>query len=98
MNPENPTGLVLTEQAIGEICRFAVDHHLIVFADEVYQKNIFSATKKFTSFRKVRDLLPAPYNELELLSFHSTSKGLYGECGLRGGYLEMAGIGQDLYD
>ena len=26
---------------------------------------------------------------LELFSFHSTSKGLIGECGRRGGYMEV---------
>ena len=31
----------------------------------------------------------APYsNKLELASFHSVSKGITGECGLRGGYVE----------
>ena len=28
----------------------------------------------------------------QVISFHSTSKGLIGECGQRGGYLEMAKI------
>lgn len=30
-----------------------------------------------------------PYrDDLELISLHSVSKGLMGECGLRGGYME----------
>jgi aspartate/methionine/tyrosine aminotransferase len=29
---------------------------------------------------------------IELVSFHSTSKGLYGECGHRGGYMEVVGF------
>jgi hypothetical protein len=29
---------------------------------------------------------------LQLISFHSTSKGFLGECGLRGGYFEMLGF------
>jgi alanine transaminase len=36
--------------------------------------------------------MPAPYNTAELFSFHSISKGFVGECGLRGGYLEMTNI------
>ena len=28
----------------------------------------------------------------ELISFHSVSKGMYGECGLRGGYMELKNI------
>jgi len=36
--------------------------------------------------------LPEPYNQTEVISIHSISKGLLGECGLRGGYLEMLNI------
>ena len=35
----------------------------------------------------------APYsNNVELISLHSTSKGLFGECGLRGGYMETVNL------
>jgi glutamate--glyoxylate aminotransferase len=35
----------------------------------------------------------APINkELELVSFHSVSKGYWGECGQRGGYFELTNI------
>lgn len=33
--------------------------------------------------------LGKPYDTLELVSLHSTSKGFLGECGLRGGYMEL---------
>lgn len=34
-----------------------------------------------------------PYsNRVELVSLHSTSKGLSGECGLRGGYMETINL------
>ena len=29
---------------------------------------------------------------MQLVSFHSTSKGFFGECGLRGGYFEMVNV------
>lgn len=32
------------------------------------------------------------FHELELISFHSISKGMIGECGRRGGYFELSGI------
>jgi len=32
------------------------------------------------------------YSDMELISFHSVSKGFTGECGQRGGYLEAVGI------
>ncbi len=41
--------------------------------------------------RVVRDLGP-DYDGFELVSFHSTSKGLIGECGRRGGYMELCGF------
>lgn len=36
--------------------------------------------------------LGAPYNTLELASFMSCSKGYMGECGLRGGYVELLNV------
>jgi alanine transaminase len=42
--------------------------------------------------------MEAPYNEVELFSFHSVSKGIIGECGFRGGYFEMQSISTEFYD
>jgi len=42
--------------------------------------------------------MPKPYNETELFSFHSTSKGLLGECGFRGGYMELTNIDHKVYE
>jgi alanine transaminase len=33
---------------------------------------------------------------LQLISFHSVSKGFLGECGLRGGYFEINGVPEDV--
>ena len=35
------------------------------------------------------------YNNVELCSFHSVSKGILGECGIRGGYMELTNIASD---
>ena len=45
----------------------------------------------FHSFKKVLMEMDAP-PPLQLVSFHSTSKGFLGECGLRGGYFELVGF------
>jgi len=82
INPGNPTGAVLTEQSIREMIGFAKDNALVVIADEVYQENIY--TGEFVSFAKA--LGP---EKVTLFSLHSISKGFYGECGHRGGYLEV---------
>jgi alanine transaminase len=37
-----------------------------------------------------------PNGSLQLISFHSVSKGFLGECGLRGGYFEVIGVPQEV--
>ena len=82
INPGNPTGAVLGEDSMQEIIEFAKKNSLVIMADEVYQENIY--TGKFVSFAKALGSQDIP-----LCSFHSISKGYYGECGHRGGYLEV---------
>jgi alanine transaminase len=54
---------------------------------------VYSEGVKFYSFRKILHEMGEPYkNEVELLSMNSVSKGLFGECGLRGGYFETHNI------
>jgi aspartate/methionine/tyrosine aminotransferase len=71
--------------------RFCHDNKLVICADEVYQKNIYGS-KPFVSVKKTMHEMGAPYNQTEVISFHSTSKGLLGECGLRGGYMELENL------
>ncbi len=82
INPGNPTGAVLDENSMAAVIRFARDHQLMIIADEVYQENIYHG--KFLSFAKMVGDQGVP-----LVSLHSISKGFLGECGHRGGYLEM---------
>jgi len=92
INPGNPTGAVLSEQNIKEIIEFCVRERLLILADEVYQENVYKEGVKFHSFKKVLRSLGPSFDSTELISFHSTSKGLIGECGHRGGYMEMCGL------
>lgn len=90
INPGNPTGQVLSWDSIEEIIKFAHEKNLVILADEVYQENIYSAEREFHSFKKVlRSMKPEVSENTELVSFHSCSKGFLGECGVRGGYMEM---------
>ncbi|XP_059160771.1 alanine aminotransferase 2-like [Physella acuta] len=89
INPGNPTGQVLTRKNIEDIIKFAKEENLFIMADEVYQHNVYAADSKFHSFKKVLTELGPPYSEMELASFMSTSKGYMGECGFRGGYVEI---------
>nr|CAH7713243.1 unnamed protein product [Callosobruchus chinensis] len=89
INPGNPTGQVLSRENIEAIIKFAYKEKLFIFADEVYQHNIYAPGSKFYSFKKVLIEMGEPYNKMELASFMSCSKGYMGECGLRGGYAEV---------
>lgn len=92
INPGNPTGQVLTRANIEEIIRFAYDNKLIILADEVYQANVYDKDSKFHSFKKVMHEMGGPHLKQELVSFLSVSKGFLGECGIRGGYMEVINL------
>jgi len=92
INPGNPTGSVLSRQNIEDVVKFAHKEKLFVFADEVYQHNVYADGCAFHSFKKVMNEMGAPYNTMELASFMSTSKGYMGECGIRGGYAEVCNV------
>jgi alanine transaminase len=82
-----------------KIVKWCRDKGVCLMADEVYQDNIYKAGSKFVSFRKVAmdlRMFDGDENEkLQMISFHSTSKGFTGECGLRGGYMEYLGFNED---
>ncbi|MHA1168892.1 MAG: aminotransferase class I/II-fold pyridoxal phosphate-dependent enzyme, partial [Candidatus Hodarchaeales archaeon] len=90
INPNNPTGSVLTYDNIKMIIEFAQENNLVIMADEVYQENIYSKEDSFYSFAKV--MTDMNVDDITLFSFHSASKGLHGECGARGGYVEMRNV------
>jgi alanine transaminase len=104
INPGNPVGNVLTYDNMKQVVEFAAKEKLILLADEVYQENVWAEHLKFISFKKVAcdlglvDPLSSRVNKgLQLASFHSISKGFTGECGRRGGYLELCGFDQAIH-
>ncbi|KAG2776263.1 Alanine aminotransferase 1, partial [Phytophthora cactorum] len=98
INPGNPTGQCLSEKNIEEIIKFCKKEDILILADEVYQENVYAEGKKFFSFKKVLRDLGKGYDDVELISFHSTSKGFTGECGRRGGYMELVNIDEGAKD
>ena len=99
INPGNPTGQCLPEANLRELIKFAYHNKIVLMADEVYQENIYQDKTPFVSARKVMQDLGEPYaSGVELVSFHTVSKGSLGECGLRGGYFEMCNIAQGTVD
>jgi alanine transaminase len=99
INPGNPTGQVLSKQAIQDIVKFCSKHKLVLLADEVYQENVYDDNAEFYSAKRAAyDTGLSQEDAIEMISFHSTSKGLFGECGRRGGYMELIGIDSSIKD
>ncbi len=82
INPGNPTGAILDEASMGQVIDIAEEYGLAIIADEVYQDNLYG--NAWFSFARVLGSRQVP-----LFSLHSVSKGFYGECGHRGGYVEV---------
>ncbi|HZZ86195.1 MAG TPA: aminotransferase class I/II-fold pyridoxal phosphate-dependent enzyme [Anaeromyxobacteraceae bacterium] len=96
INPGNPSGAVLDEENVAMVLDFARERDLAVLADEVYQENVYRPGDRFVSFASL--LERKGYRDVSLFSFHSTSKGLLGECGQRGGYLECRNVPPEVMD
>ncbi|KAL9304219.1 hypothetical protein ACSQ67_021482 [Phaseolus vulgaris] len=96
INPGNPTGQVLAEENQRNIVDFCKQEGLVLLADEVYQENVYVPEKKFHSFKKVSRSMGYGENDITLVSFQSVSKGYHGECGKRGGYMEVTGFSADV--
>ncbi|WFD20603.1 alanine transaminase [Malassezia caprae] len=97
INPGNPTGSCLSKEEIEQVIELAYKEGLVIFADEVYQANVYQNERPFISFRKVlldlgksSDPRKREMSEIvELVSLHSISKGMTGECGRRGGFFVL---------
>lgn len=74
---------VLTRDNIEEIIKFALEHHLFLIADEVYQENIVS--KPFHSFKKVKFFLICVFKAKCVLRTLTN----FPKCRLRGVFLEI---------
>jgi len=94
INPGNPTGAVLSRENIEMVIRFARERQMAIIADEVYQENVYVPGKRFFSFARVMHEMGE--KEVSLFSLHSVSKGFLGECGHRGGYLEIRNVPPDV--
>ncbi len=52
INPNNPTGSNASYETLKELVDFAVEHNLVIFADEIYDKLLFD-DKKLTSIASI---------------------------------------------
>ncbi len=84
---------MLSKDNIRDVIKVCHENSILICADEVYQANVYKEGAEFHSFRKVMHEMGEPYaDSVELISYHSTSKGLMGECGFRGGYMETVNL------
>lgn len=100
INPGNPTGQCLSEADLRALIRFCARANLLLLADEVYQENVH-CERPFISLKKILRAMEQAgeldgFDPVELVSFHSVSKGVFGECGRRGGYMELVNINPEV--
>mmetsp|Transcript_30639 Transcript_30639/g.51773 ORF Transcript_30639/g.51773 Transcript_30639/m.51773 type:complete len:483 (+) Transcript_30639:242-1690(+) len=101
INPGNPTGQQLTESQLLGMIKICHKEELALLCDEVYQDNVYQthdpSAKPFISARGVLAKAGgALLKETQVLTFHTTSKGAFGECGLRGGMMEVLNVPENV--
>ena len=95
INPSNPTGSVMTYDELAKVVKFCEEKGIVLLADEVYQANTYTKERPFVSMRKVACDMKSP---VQMVSVHSVSKGFLGECGHRGGYMELHNIDRKIVE
>ena len=82
INPNNPTGAVYSRETLRKIADLAVEHNLIVFADEIYDKILYDDAVHHTFAELAPDVLTFTFNGL--------SKA-YRLAGFRSGWMMVTG-------
>lgn len=81
-SPNNPTGRVNTEEELNILVKFAKEHDILIFSDEIYERIIFDNNKHIS---------PASYKEIKdrVITLNGFSKA-YAMAGWRLGYVAAA--------
>ena len=82
INPNNPTGALYPPELLKEIVDIARRNHLIVFADEIYDKTLYDG-HTHTSIASLAD-------DVLFVTFNGLSKN-YRACGYRAGWMVVSG-------
>ncbi len=83
INPNNPTGAVYPRETLAAIADIARRHHLIVFADEIYEKITYNGVEMINMATLTGD-------DVLCLTFSGLSKA-YRIAGYRAGWLAITG-------
>ncbi|MFJ2580072.1 pyridoxal phosphate-dependent aminotransferase [Kitasatospora aureofaciens] len=89
INPNNPTGAVYPKELLEGILDLARRHHLMVLADEIYDKILYDDTE--------HHCLAALADDVLTLTFNGLSKA-YRVAGFRSGWLVVSGPKQHATD
>ncbi|MFB7123410.1 pyridoxal phosphate-dependent aminotransferase [Kitasatospora xanthocidica] len=89
INPNNPTGAVYPKELLEGILDLARRHHLMVLADEIYDKILYDDTE--------HHCLAALADDVLTLTFNGLSKA-YRVAGFRSGWLVVSGPRQHATD
>ena len=82
INPNNPTGVLYSDDLLMGIVSLAREHGLVILADEVYDKVLYEGARHTAIASFSTDVLT--------LTFNSLSKS-YRSCGYRAGWLVVSG-------
>ncbi len=82
INPNNPTGVLYSDELLRGIIALAREHGLVILADEVYDKVLYDSIKHTAIASMSTDVLT--------LTFNSLSKS-YRSCGYRAGWMVVSG-------
>ena len=82
INPNNPTGALYPDDLLKEIIEIARQHHLIIYADEIYDKMLYDGAEHTAIASLADDVL--------FVTFNGLSKN-YRACGYRAGWMVISG-------
>lgn len=82
INPNNPTGALYSVETLQAIVDIARERHLVVFADEIYDKTLYDGNSHTSIASLTSDVL--------FLTFNGLSKN-YRSCGYRAGWMIVSG-------
>jgi alanine-synthesizing transaminase len=82
INPNNPTGVMYSDEMLRGIVQIAREHDLVILADEVYDKVLYDGVQHTAMASLSQDVLT--------LTFNSLSKA-YRSCGYRAGWMVLSG-------
>ncbi len=82
INPNNPTGALYPDDLLRDIIEIARQNHLIIFADEIYDKMVFDGLTH-TSIASLAD-------DVLFVTLNGLSKN-YRACGYRAGWMVVSG-------